>query len=129
MTLHRLWLLAVLVVLSGCVPLFLPPVPNDTLVPQAVWRLAGDGEVRWTGLQLELRLSFSEVPEAAWVAVQWFGESNGERASLSYWIEPSDVERVFVWPLPSDVTPVPGAWRAVVSVGSTLLRQFSGNVW
>lgn len=117
-----------LVMLTGCVPLFFPPVPSDSLLPAAVWRLEGDGAVAWTGERLELRLRFSEVPEAAWVAVQWFGSSNGERASASYWIEPEDVGRQLVWPLPSDVSAAAGSWRAVVSVGSTLLRQFSGSI-
>jgi hypothetical protein len=115
--------------LTACVPLFVPPVPIDVVTPAPAWRVAGstelravrdgEGRVAW----LRLRLRFDEVPAPAWVAVQWFGPAGGERASGSWWVEPSDVGRVLTWDTPADVELSPGTWRAVVSVGDRLLRQ------
>jgi hypothetical protein len=122
------WPMLWLVMLSGCMPLFLPPIPSNPLVAETVWRVSSESALAWNGAGLELRVRFSEIPEAAWVAVQWFGASNGERASASYWVEPSDLEADFTWPLPADIVGATGAWRAVVSVGSTLLRQFDGSI-
>lgn len=122
------WSVALLVVVAGCTPLFLPPVPGNTLVPTPVWRVNSDSALAWNGAQLELRIRFSEIPQATWVAVQWFGATNGERASASYWVEPTDLERTFQWLLPDDVRASAGAWRAIVSVDSLLLRQFNATV-
>jgi hypothetical protein len=114
---------------AACAPLFLPPIPVDTLAPRPAWRVAGDAELRvvrdgvGTAAWLRLRLRFDEVPGAAWVAVQWFGPAGGERASGSVWVAPDDVGRTLTWDTPPDLPLTPGAWRAVVSVDGQLLRQ------
>jgi hypothetical protein len=118
------------VALSGCVPLFLPPVPS-TLAPAAPsWRLAGESELHFRpeAQSLELELVFVEVPRAAFVAVQWFGPQGGERASASVWIEPGGLPLRRTLILPSDVAVTPGRWRVVVSVGDALLRQLDVEV-
>lgn len=115
---------------SACAPLFVPPVPTDQLRPAPAWRVAGDAALEpvvgtagaVTGLRLRLR--FDEVPEPAWVAVQWFGPVGRERASDARWIEPADAGRSWAWDAPDDLVLEPGTWRAVLSVGDRLLRQF-----
>lgn len=115
---------------SACVPLFVPPVPADQLRPAPAWRVAGDAAlapvVGADGAILGLRLSlrFDEVPSSAWVAVQWFGPVGRERASDARWIEPGDAGRAWTWDAPDDLVLEPGTWRAVLSVGDRLLRQF-----
>src|SRR5690606_32694753 len=79
------------------------------------------------------RLMLSLVPgdsmpaDGAWLAVQWFGPSNTLLASDSLWVDGGDPQTL-VFELPADVTAVPGAWRAVVSLASVLLRQFRVDV-
>lgn len=118
----------------ACTPLYLPPVPADLLTPAPAWRLAGetrlevvaDAAGRATGLRVRLR--FDEVPASAWVALQWFGPTGGERASDARWIEPGDAGRELTWDAPPDLLPTPGRWRAVLSVGDRLLRQVDVEV-
>ena len=127
-------LLLAAVLLAGCVPLFLPPVPGDGLTPEPAWRVAGDARLEALfgagGAVRGLRLSFNlvEVPEAAWLALQWFGPTGGERASDARWVSPEDVGRPLVWEAPADLELVPGRWRAVLSVGDRLLRQLDVEV-
>jgi len=119
---------------AGCTPLFVPPVPTDVLTPAPAWRVAGNAELRvvrdgagrvaW----LRLRLRFDEVPESAWMAVQWFGPAGGERASDARWVTPAAVGWTLAWDSPPDLELTPGRWRAVVSVGDRLLRQFDAEV-
>jgi len=119
---------------GGCVPLFVPPVPTDGLTPAPAWRVAGDARAEVDpgavgaarGLRLTMR--FEEVPHDAWVAVQWFGPTGGERASESRWITPADVGRTLTWVAPADLEITPGRWRAVLSVGDRLLRQIDVEV-
>lgn len=118
----------------ACTPLYVPPVPGDLLAPAPAWRVAGDA-----GLEvvrgpdgrpgvLRLLVRFDEVPSAAWVALQWFGPAGGERASDARWIEPVDAGRELAWDSPTDLVLAPGRWRAVLSVGDRLLRQFDVEV-
>ncbi len=115
---------------SACMPLFVPPVPTDQLRSAPAWRVAGDAAlapvVAADGAVVGLRLSlrFDEVPESAWVALQWFGPVGRERASDARWVEPADAGRAWTWDAPDDLVLEPGTWRAVLSVGDRLLRQF-----
>lgn len=128
-------LIACLALLPGaCMPLFVPPVPTDVLLPAPSFRLAGeaaltlvaDEDVARRGLRLSL--VFEEVPRAAWVSVQWFGPFGGERASDARWVEPADVGQPWSWDAPDDLVLEPGTWRAVISVGNRLLRQLDVEV-
>jgi hypothetical protein len=122
------------VVPSGCMPLFVPPVPTDVLRPAPGWRWPARRRWRWwpprmpVGGLLRLSIVFDEVPEAAWVSVQWFGPVGGERASDARWVEPADVGRPWTWDAPNDLALEPGTWRAVLSVGDRLLRQLDVEV-
>lgn len=120
------------VALTACTPLFVPPVPGDALVAEPAWRLAGDAELRVAAFagnpRLRVRFRFDAVVADAWVAVQWFGPSGGERASAALWVTREDVGRPFVVDLPADVATPPGAWRALISVAGRVLRQLDAVV-
>lgn len=114
--------------LPACTPLFVPPIPTSTLEPAPVWRVGGDAEARVVetaegDVRLRARVRFESVPEDAWVAVQWFGPTGGERASSSRWVSPLDEGRWLAWDLPEDVPVVLGVWRALLSVDGRPLRQ------
>lgn len=118
--------------LTACTPLFVPPVPSDVLVPEPAWRLAGDAELRVAvfseGPRLRVRFGFEAIARGAWVAVQWFGPTGGERASVAVWVDRGDEGRPFAVDLPDDVAIEPGAWRALISVGGQVLRQLDAVV-
>ncbi len=120
------------VALTACTPLFLPPVPSDVLVPAPAWRLAGDAELRATVFseepRLRVRFRFEAIATDAWVAVQWFGPTGGERASVAVWVDRGDEGRPFAVDLPDDVAVEPGAWRALISVEGRVVRQLDAVV-
>lgn len=110
--------------LSACAPLYLPPVPEerDIAVPE---RLELSAELRQSAQQrLELHLTFARIPEAGWLAVQWFSPAGREVASDALWLEPGDVGLEPLLAL-ADQPLTPGLWRAVLSFGGTLVRQVS----
>ena len=116
-------------------PLFVPPVPSDVLRPAPGFRLAGEAALALVAAEdaatlglLRLSIVFVEVPEAAWVSVQWFGPFGGERASDARWVQPADVGQPWTWDAPNDLVLQPGTWRAVLSVGDRLLRQLDVEV-
>jgi len=119
---------------SACMPLFVPPVPTDVLRPAPSFRLAGDAALTLVAAEdtarrgLRLSIVFEEVPEAAWVSVQWYGPVGGERASDARRVEPADVGQPWIWDAPDDLVLEPGTWRAVLSVGDRLLRQLDVEV-
>ena len=118
--------------LTACTPLFVPPVPSDALVAAPAWRLAGDAELRATVVsgdpRLRVRFRFAAVAVDAWVAVQWFGPTGGERASVAVWVAQGDEGRPFAVDLPDDVAVQPGPWRALISVDGRVLRQLDAIV-
>ena len=123
------------VLLGGCMPLFVPPVPTDVLRPAPGYRLAGEASLTLVAVDgtatrgvLRLSIVFEEVPDSAWVSVQWFGPVGGERASDARWVEPADVGQPWTWDAPDDLVLEPGTWRAVLSVGDRLLRQLDVEV-
>lgn len=121
-------LAAVLLLLPACTPLFWPPVPQDALVAEPAWRLAGDA--RLSLLQgadgrplLRATARLLELPRPGWLSVQWYGPSGGERASEARWMSEEDVGRLSAWLLPADVQVVPGPWRVLLSADGRPLRQ------
>ena len=120
------------VALTACTPLFVPPAPSDALVASPAWRLAGDAELRASVFsddpRLRVRFRFDAVATDAWVAVQWFGPTGGERASVAVWVTRGDEGRPFAVDLPDDVVVVPGGWRALISVQGRVLRQLDAVV-
>lgn len=117
-------LLACVAALAACRPLYLPLVPDDGLPAPHPTRLAGGSALK-VGLDGRplLDVEVLDVPAAGWLAVQWLAPDGREAASESAWVEPPNASLTFV--LPDDVPLRPGEWRAVVSYGSLLLRQFS----
>ncbi len=112
-----------LLALSGCRPLYLPPVPNDGLPEPHPVRLSSEsGLTLGQGGRPTLVVDVIDLPSAGWLAVQWFGPKGSEVASESAWLEQDAARAEFV--LPADVDLVGGEWRAVVSFGGRLLRQY-----
>lgn len=70
-----------------------------------------------------LELVMEDAPPEGWLAVQWFGPDGREAASESALVEAGTTGLSFE--LPPDVPLVAGEWRAVVSLGRVVLRQFS----
>lgn len=119
--------------LTACTPLFLPPVPSDTLTPPPAFRLSGESRLALRSggdgaPLLQLTLVADEVPEGGWLALQWFGPSGAERASDSLWFEPGDVGRERMWDSPPQLEVTAGEWRAVLSWRGRLVRQLRVDV-
>lgn len=119
--------------LGACAPLYVPLVPGDTLTPEPTFRLRGDALLEVvTGADdaatLLLRVRADEVPEAGWLAVQWFGPAGGARASDSLWFETDDVGRERLWPAPPQLRVSAGEWRAVLSWQGRVVRQLRVEV-
>jgi hypothetical protein len=114
-----------LVALTACSPLYLPPVPGDALVVEPRLRLLGDSvlEVAEDGA-LSLVVVLAEVPHEGWLAIQWFGPAGGVVASDSVWLERDDAGNSLTVALPEATTLRSGEWRAVVSWYGELVRQF-----
>ena len=118
--------LALAATLVACRPLYLPPVPEPSPAP-AHTLLDGTSGLDVVAGRPVLTLVLARLtgPEdGSWLDVQWFGPSNAQVASGSVWVTPADVGRSLELPLPGDVEPVAGEWRAVVSHAGAYLRQF-----
>lgn len=120
-------LLVLTSVLPACMPLYVPLVPDEMLTAEPAFRLHGDlrleHERRADASALVLHLRAAEVPEAGWLAVQWFGPSGPARAGESLWFEPDDVGEARELATPAQLTLGPGEWRAVLSWRGQLVRQ------
>jgi hypothetical protein len=125
----RLWtrrLAPVLLVMQvGCQPLYLPPVPEALELPE---RLELDATAFLRQGRPVLEVAVRCVPEEGWLAIQWYAPSNRQVASQSVWLAPSDEGRVEMLPVPSEVEPQPGRWRAILSWGELIVRQLSVEV-
>lgn len=114
--------MALLVLAVGaCRPLYLPPIPEDVPYEPGVRVATFTAEPDASG-RPALEVVLTGVEAAGWLNVQWMAPNGTEAASEAVWLEPADPEARFV--LPADVEPVAGEWRAVVSFGPRLLRQF-----
>ncbi len=111
--------------LSACTYTYIPPIPRTEATPPPTFTVAPSSQLfrEATGLRLSLRVT--EVPTAGWVAVQWLSPRNQEVASDSIWFEASSNPQTTDFALPDDVTLTPGEWRAVVTYGGQVARQFS----
>ena len=118
-------LLGLALLLSACAYTYIPPIPRTEATPEPTFTVSPSSELFREATTLRLRLRVTEVPTAGWVAVQWLSPRNQEVASDSIWFEPSPDPQVADFTLPDDVTLTPGEWRAVVSYGGRVARQFS----
>ena len=119
-------LLFVLLMLSGCTFTYTPILrearaPEPRLVVGKPSALAQAAEA----LHLELQVT---VPEADWLAVQWFDPANDEVWATSVWLEPSPEPQIIAVTLPSRIDLTDGLWRVVLSYQGRLVRQFSASV-
>ncbi|MEX2534742.1 MAG: hypothetical protein WD273_04000 [Trueperaceae bacterium] len=114
-----------LLIVAGCRPLYLPPVPAPPELPE---RLEVDASAGLDDQRPRIRVELRNVPAEGWLAVQWFAPNNREVASESVWIAPEDEGRVVELNLPQDVEAVPGRWRAVVSLTGEVIRQLSVEI-
>lgn len=127
-------LIAVVLTLGGCRPLYVPLVPDDAQAPPAAVRLTDVSHLSVVAGRPRLVVSLAIIgpdaggTEGGWLAVQWFGPAGGQAASESVWVAGRTGDEPVTFDLPADVTVVPGEWRAVVSMGGVLLRQFRADV-
>lgn len=112
---------------AGCRPLYLPPVPPVQPAPSPA-RLGDGSALRVVGDTLVLHVVLAQIPHEGWLAVQWFAPDDTEAASDSVWVAPSDAGQGRTVRLPSRVRLTPGEWRAVTSLGGSVLRQFRVDV-
>jgi hypothetical protein len=116
-----------LLALSGCTFTYLPLV-REARAPEPRLTVLRESALVQNGGNLELTLALGRVPEADWLAVQWFDPSNSEVAAESVWLEPGAAPQTLELALPSRVALSDGWWRAVVSYQGRLIRQFSATV-
>lgn len=134
--------LPLVLALAACRPLYFPPVPDAPPFEPGVRVVAFEAGLAATG-RPRVALVVAGHDAAGWLSVQWMAPTGREAASDSVWLEPvpsqpassnaaaaeeagpaaAGSEAVFV--LPADVELRPGEWRAVVSFGGRLLRQFT----
>lgn len=121
-----------LVALGACRPLYVPLVPDDAPEPAQRTRLADRSTLTAENGRPLLTLVVGKLaPEAAegdWLAVQWYGPSGALAASESRWVDAASEGAELIFELPPDVDTAPGEWRAVVSLGGYVLRQFRVDV-
>lgn len=113
------------VVAAACAPLYLPLVPDPPPFEPGV-RVAAFSADLDLDQRPRLELTVADVRVAGWLAVQWMAPSGQQVASGSVWLTPEQPSALFL--LPQDVDPAPGEWRAVISFGSALLRQFTFTI-
>lgn len=121
---RRAWLtLLVPILLAGCVPLFLPPVPAELPVIEPKLLLRDVQVVREADLPV-VTFTLRSLPEEGWLALQWFPPAGDEVASASLWLATEDVGSERRAEFPADVERVQsGRWRVVMSWDGAFVRQ------
>lgn len=119
-------MLAALLLLAACRPLYLPPL-IDGAEPEERARLL-----------LELRLADENRPllsvevlsvvQDGWLAIQWFSPGGTEVASASIWLDQESVGLTHLEPLPEDISGQSGEWRVLLSQHSRVIRQLTVTV-
>ena len=116
--------LLLLLVLGGCTFTY-TPIVREARVPEPRLVITEPSELVQNETSLQLNLSLAVVPEADWLAVQWFSPGNDEVAAESVWLEPGPGPRTLSVSLPPSAILEPGLWRAVLSYQGRLARQFA----
>ena len=127
MTRRLLLFLLLVLTLGGCAFTYIPLVrtPNP-ITPRLL--VAETSEIVETERSLELVLQLESVPEADWLAVQWFSPANEVAYATSLWIEPAAQTQRVTTALSPEIELSEGLWRAVISYQGVLERQFSVSV-
>ncbi len=120
--LHLIWLL---LFLTSCSYTYIPPIPNNVQLKESRLELHTSPGLSTENERLQLDLLLYNVPEEAWLAVQWLEPLGKEVASESKWVIPEDTGTELTFELPADIEMEYGFWRAVVSSQGELIRQFS----
>ncbi len=120
-------LILLLLLLTSCSYTYIPLIPSaqpkeGRLELHTSQGLSNKNE------RLQLNLFLYNVPEEAWLAVQWFGPLGEEVASASKWVAPENTGTELIFELPADIELDYGSWRAVASFQGELIRQFSLEV-
>jgi hypothetical protein len=118
--------LTLALIAPACVPLFVPPLPSDRLVPEPAFRLRGDVRLERTPGEdgrLSVVMRAAEVPDPGWLVVQWFGPSGPARAAESVWFDAELVDAEVRLSAPTSLAFTPGEWRAVLSWDGRVVRQ------
>ena len=120
----RLTVSLLALLLGACTYTYIPPVP-EARTREKIFDLSSSDGLVGEGERLRLELTVDEVPEADWLAVQWFAPNNDRVASESFWIEPQAEGTTRTVLSPERVTLRPGTWRAVLSFRGRIVRQFA----
>ena len=124
---RRSWPLLLVLVLSSCTPLYVPPVPGDLPPIHRQTRIA-DARVDRLGGTPAVVFEPREVAEEGWLAVQWFPPAGDAVASASVWLDAASIGHAVRVPFPEDVPRErEGRWRAVLSADGRVLRQVEWN--
>ena len=121
------YLLVLLLSLSGCAYTYLPPV-REARVPEPRLTIAAASRLGQNETTIRLDLRLITVPEADWLAVQWFGPNNDEVTAESVWVVPAEGPQDVAVSLPPSAVLRDGLWRAVLSYQGRFVRQFSVQV-
>lgn len=113
--------------LSGCAFTYIPLL-RDVQAPEPQFTVSERSELLQTDDRLTLKLEIQTVPEADWLAVQWFNPANEEVYASSLWIRPTPAAQPLSRTLPPRIALESGLWRAVISYKGDLIRQFSTSV-
>ena len=120
--------LLVLVFLAGCTFTYIPPLREARIPEPRLTIIDQKSSLEQTQTSLKLTLELATVPQADWLAVQWFSPGNDEVAAQSVWLEPAPEPQAVAVPLSPRIALADGLWRAVVSYQGKLARQFSVTV-
>ncbi|MEM6428389.1 MAG: hypothetical protein AAF708_04045 [Deinococcota bacterium] len=110
---------------SSCTYTYIPPIPRGRVEPDPSLDLHASAGLQQTAQGLTLLLTAQDVPEADWLAVQWFAPDNSQVASASQWLTPNRNPQDVRFRLPTGIAVTDGDWRAVVSFQNRVARQFS----
>ena len=113
--------------LGGCTFTYIPPL-REARAPEPRLSILDQSALEQNETSLKLNLRLATVPEADWLAVQWFDPANDEVAAESVWLEPAPKPQNVAVSLPARTSLKDGLWRAVVSYQGKLARQFSVEV-
>ncbi len=118
--------LLTLLILGGCTFTY-TPLLREARAPEPRLVVGKSSALVQSDASLRLELQVS-VPEADWLAVQWFSPANDEVSATSLWLEPTSKPQALSVALPSQIDLEDGLWRVVLSYQNRLVRQFSASV-
>ncbi len=114
--------------LGSCTFTYIPPLREARVPAPRLTIVDNKSGLEQNETSLRLTLELATVPEADWLAVQWFDPGNDEVAAESVWLEPAPDSQAVTVPLPPRIALEDGLWRVVVSYQGELARQFSVTV-